>query len=260
MALADDFDGFLIDLDGVVWIGREPVPGSAEALQELLAAGKRLVFVTNNPGRPPAAYAERLRGLGVEVDEERIVTAGIVAARLAGEAAGPAGSALVIGAEPLREMVAATGARVVAAPEAEGAAVVVVSGHKGFDYAELRAAKAALDAGAELIATSRDPTMPYPGGELPGTGAVLAAVEVASGRRATIAGKPERHLFELAAEQAGGGRLAMVGDRISSDVEGGRRAGLETILVLSGTTSRGHAASADPPPDHVLDDLVGLLR
>ena len=70
MALADDFDGFLIDLDGVVWIGREPVPGSPETLAALLAAGKRIVFVTNNPAKFPAAYAERLRGLGVEVGEE----------------------------------------------------------------------------------------------------------------------------------------------------------------------------------------------
>jgi HAD superfamily hydrolase (TIGR01450 family) len=260
MALADDFDGFLVDLDGVVWIGREHVPGSAEALRELRAAGKGLVFVTNNPGRLPAAYAARLRELGVEVEEERIVTAGIVAARLAAEAAGAGGEALVIGAEPLREMVVAAGLRLLDAADAERAAVVVVSGHKGFDYTELRAAKRALDGGAGLIATSRDPTMPYPGGELPGTGAVLAAVEVASGRRATIAGKPERHLFELAAERAGGGRVAMIGDRVSSDIEGGRRAGLETVLVLSGTTSREEAALADPTPDHVLDDLAGLLR
>ncbi|HET7574593.1 MAG TPA: HAD-IIA family hydrolase [Solirubrobacterales bacterium] len=260
MSLADQFDGFLVDLDGVVWIGREPVPGSVETLRELLDAGKRVVFVTNNPGRLPATYAERLRELGIEVGEERIVTAGIVAARLAGEAAGPGAAAFVIGAEPLREMVAAAGPRVLGAAEAEGAAVVVVSGHRGFDYAELRAAKRALDAGAGLIATSRDPTMPYPGGELPGTGAVLAAVEVASGRRATIAGKPERHLFELAVERAGGGELAMVGDRLSSDVEGGRGAGLETVLVLSGTTSGEEAAGADPGPDHVLDDLAGLLR
>ena len=260
MPLADRFDGLLVDLDGVVWIGREPVPGSAEALRALLESGKRIVFVTNNPGRPPAAYAERLGGLGVEVGEEQIVTAGMVAARLAGEAAGGRGSAFVIGASALKEMVAATGARVLEGEEGREADVVVVSGHRGFDYAELLTAKLALDRGAALVATSHDPTMPYPGGEVPGTGAVLAAVEVASGRRAEIAGKPERHLFEMAVEAAGGGgRLAMVGDRITSDVEGGRRAGLETILVLSGTTSREQAEAADPRPDHVLENLAGLL-
>ncbi|MFL5898912.1 MAG: HAD-IIA family hydrolase [Solirubrobacterales bacterium] len=272
MALADRFDGFLIDLDGVVWIGREPVPGSVEALRELLAAGKRIVFVTNNPGRLPEAYAERLRELGVEVGAEQIVTAGVVVARLAAEAAGKGGGAYVLGAAPLKEMVVAAGALVVEGEAAREADVVVVSGHRGFDYEELRTAKLALDRGAELFATSHDPTMPFPGGELPGTGAVLAAVEVASGRQATIAGKPERHLFEIAKQalrcsfcpsgeekEQWDGRLAMVGDRISSDIDGGRAAGLETMLVLSGTTSRREAEAADPAPDHVLENLAGLL-
>jgi HAD superfamily hydrolase (TIGR01450 family) len=257
--LADRFDGLLIDLDGVVWIGREPVPGSVEALRELQGAGKRIVFVTNNPGRLPEAYAERLRGLGVEVGDEQIVTAGTAVARLAGEAAGEGGSVFVIGRSALKEMVAATGARLLEGEEAEAADVVVVSGHPGFDYEELKTAKFALDRGAQLFATSHDPTMPFPGGELPGTGAVLTAIEVASGKEATIAGKPERHLFEIAKEAVGEGRLAMVGDRVSSDIEGGRRAGLETILVLSGTTSRAEAEAADPAPDHLLEDLAGLL-
>jgi glycerol-1-phosphatase len=269
--LADRFDGLLIDLDGVVWIGREPVPGAVEALRELLAAGKRIVFVTNNPGRLPRDYAERLQGLGVEVGVKQIVTAGMVAARLAGEAAGEGGGAFVIGRSALKEMVAATGTRLLEGDEAEEADVVVVAGHPGFDYGELKTAKFALDNGARLFATSHDPTMPYPGGELPGTGAVLAAVEVASGKTATIGGKPEPHLFEMAKEVAcsfwsdgdqkeqANRRLAMVGDRISSDIDGGRRAGLETILVLSGTSSREEAAAAEPPPDHVLENLAGLL-
>ncbi len=260
MPLADRFDGLLIDLDGVVWIGREPVPGSAEALRTLLEAGKRLVFVTNNPGKHPAAYAERLAELGVEIGAEQIVTAGMVVARLAGEAAGNGGSAFVIGASPLKEMVAATGARLVEGEEAWGADAVVVSGHRGFDYEELLNAKRALDRGAALFATSHDPTMPFPGGEVPGTGSILAAVETASGRRAEIAGKPERHLFEIAREALGECEsAAMIGDRISSDIEGGHRAGLETILVLSGTTTREQAKVADPPPDHLLENLSGLL-
>ena len=274
MALADDFDGLLIDLDGVVWIGREPVPGAPETLRALLEAGKRIVFVTNNPGRPPAAYAERLRGMGVEVGEERVVTAGMVVARLAGEAAGPRGSAFVIGAAPLREMVAATGTRLLEGEDGREADVVVVSGHRGFDYGELLTAKLALDGGAALFATSRDPTMPMPGGEWPGTGSILAAVETASGRAAEIGGKPEGHLFEMAlavldAGSPGTGdaprqrpdlRVAMIGDRISSDIDGGRQAGLETILVLSGTSGREDAEAAEPAPDRVVDDLTALLR
>jgi len=261
VALADAFDGLLIDLDGVVWIGGEPVPGSPQALAALLAAGKRIAFVTNNPSRPPAAYAERLQGMGVEVGPERIVTAGMVAARLASDAAGPDGSAFVISRAPLKEMIAAAGVTVLEGEAGRDASVVVVSGHRDFDYAALLTAKLALDRGAALIGTSRDPTMPMPGGEWPGSGAILAAVETASGRVAEIAGKPERHLFEIALEAIGaGGRVAMVGDRVSSDVEGGRRAGLETILVLSGTTTREQAQAAQPRPDHVVDDLAALLR
>jgi glycerol-1-phosphatase len=260
VALADQFDGLLIDLDGVVWIGREPVPGSPEALAALLEAGKRIVFVTNNPARPPAAYAERLRSLGVDVGEDRIVTAGMVAARLAGEAAGAGGGAFVIGAGALKEMVAATGTAVLEGEAGREADAVVVSGHRGFDYDELLTAKLALDGGAAFFATSHDPTMPMPGGEWPGTGSILAAVEIASGRVAEIAGKPEGHLFEIALEAIDGGLVAMVGDRISSDIEGGRRAGLATILVMSGTTTREQAGAADPPPDHVVENLAALLR
>lgn len=262
MPLADRFDGLLIDLDGVVWIGREPVPGSPEALQALQGAGKRIVFVTNNPGKHPAAYAGRLGELGVAVEESQIVTAGMVVARLAGEAAAaaPGAGVFVIGAPALKEMVAATGARVLEGEEGREADAVVVSGHRGFDYGELLTAKRALDRGAALFATSHDPTMPFPGGEVPGTGAILAAVETASGKRATIAGKPEPHLFAMAREALGEcGCVAMVGDRVSSDIEGGRRAGLETILVLSGTTTRAEAEAARPAPDFVLENLSGLL-
>jgi glycerol-1-phosphatase len=259
VALADQFDGLLIDLDGVVWIGREPVPGSPETLAALLAAGKRIVFVTNNPAKFPAAYAERLRGFGVEVDASRIVTAGMVAARLAREAVGPDGSAFVVSRGTLKEMVAATGVTVLEGEAGRGAGVVVVSGHRDFDYAELRTAKRALDAGAALIGTSRDPTMPMPDGEWPGTGAILAAVETTSGRTAEIAGKPECHLFEIALEALGAAeRVAMVGDRLSSDIEGGNRAGLETILVRSGTDSE-EAREGRARPDHVVDDLAALL-
>jgi glycerol-1-phosphatase len=256
--ISDRYDGFLVDLDGVVWTGRDPVPGSPEALAALLAAGKEIVFVTNNPTRRPEAYAEKLRGMGVEIGPERIVTAGIVVARLAAEAAGPGGGALVLGREPLRELVAEAGLRLVDFEAPTEAGVVVVSGWRDFTYAALLASKQALDAGAALVATSHDPTMPMPGGEWPGTGAILAAVEVASGKKAEIAGKPERHLFELALSRIGDAkRVAMVGDRLSSDIAGGHAAGLDTILVESGTSE--DPATATVQPDLTVPDLAALV-
>jgi glycerol 3-phosphatase-2 len=260
MTLADEFDGLLVDLDGVVWVGREPIPGAAEALRELLVAGVEIVFVTNNPGKPAGEYARRLVEMGIEVGADRIVTAGEATARLAAERAGASSTAFVIGAPAFHETVAAAGLQLLEGDAGREADVVVVSGHRGFDYEELLTATLALQRGAVLLATSRDPTLPMPGGPWPGTGAVLAAVETASGAVAEIGGKPEAHLFQMARERiSNAARVAMVGDRISSDIAGGRAAGLETILVLSGTTSREEAAAADPAPDFVLEDLRGLL-
>jgi glycerol-1-phosphatase len=261
VAVADEFDGFLVDLDGVVWEGRQLVPGSVEALQTLIESGKEIVFITNNSVKQPDAYAVRLREAGVEVAGDRVVTAGVATARLAAEHVGSTGSAFVIGAPGFKETVTAAGLTLLDGEAARSADAVVVSGHREFDYAELLTATFALRAGASLFATSRDPTLPMPGGAWPGTGATLAAVETASGKTAEIGGKPERHLFDQARALIGGaGRVAMVGDRVASDIAGGRRAGLATILVLSGATSRDEAAVADPAADLVLDDLAALLR
>jgi glycerol 3-phosphatase-2 len=261
MALADEFDGFLVDLDGVVWIGREMVPGAVETLARLLADGTELVFVTNNSVKQPSAYAARLRDAGIEIADDRVLTGGAVTARLAAERVGPGATAFVIGAPGFKETVEAAGLKLVDGKAAQSADAVVVSAHREFDYAELLTATKALQAGAALFGTSRDPTLPMPGGAWPGTGATLAAVETASGKRAITGGKPEHHLFDQArALIPKAGRVAIVGDRIASDIEGGRRAGLATILVLTGACSREDAATAEPPPDHVIDDLTGLLH
>jgi glycerol-1-phosphatase len=261
MAVADEFNGFLVDLDGVVWVGRDPVPGSAEALRTLIESGKEVVFVTNNPGRPPATYAERLRQAGIPAEDDRVVTAGVATARLAAQRVGTGAGAFVIGAPAFHETCAEAGLELLDGEGARSAAAVLVSGHRGFDYEELLTATLALQGGAKLFATSHDPTLPMPGGNWPGTGSILAAVEMASGAQAEIGGKPEHHLFDQArALISDAARVAMVGDRVSSDIEGGRRAGLTTILVLSGASSREDAEAAASPPDLVLDDLAALLR
>jgi glycerol-1-phosphatase len=260
MALVDEYDGFLVDLDGVVWEGRELLPGAVEALQALLAAGKEIVFVTNNSVRRPAAYAARLREAGVEVTDDRVVTGGEATARLAAERVG-SGTAFVIGAPAFKDAVAEAGLKLLDGEAGAAADAVVVSAHREFDYDELLTATRALQGGAQLFGTSRDPTLPMPGGAWPGTGATLAAVETASGKRAETGGKPERYLFDQArALIPDAARVAIVGDRPASDIEGGRRAGLGTILVLTGATSAEEAERAEPRPDHTIDDLSGLLR
>ena len=195
------------------------------------------------------------------VADDRVLTAGTATARLAAGSVGTGAGAFVIGAPAFWETAEEAGLRTLEGEAGREADAVLVSGHRGFDYEELLTAALALQRGAALFATSRDPNLPMPGGLWPGTGAILAAVETATGRTAEIGGKPERRMFEMARGLiAGAERVAMVGDRIASDVEGGTRAGLATILVLSGATSREEAERADPPPDLVIDDLTGLLR
>ena len=181
MAPADGYDGFLFDLDGVIWLGEEPIPGAAEAVASLIAAGKGVAFLTNNPRASADDYAGRLRREGIEVGAERIVTAGAVTAALAAASPAAERGAFVIGTDSFKREVEGAGTSLLDGEAGAEAGIVVVSGHSGFDYGELRIATAALLRGAELFATNRDPTMPMPGGLWPGTGSILAAVETASG-------------------------------------------------------------------------------
>jgi glycerol-1-phosphatase len=235
------------------------VPGAAAAIAALRAAGKGIVFVTNDSRSSAAGIAERLREGGIEADPEDVLTGGGATARLAAAGCDPGSTAFVIGAPALHEEVEAAGLELVSGAEGAAAEVVVVALHEDFSYAELRTATFALAGGARLFATNREPGLPMPDGTWPGTGAILAAVEYASGATATIGGKPERHLFDLAREKiAAGERVAVVGDGLASDIAGGANAGLATILVLTGNASPEQAADADPAPDHVLDTIAEL--
>jgi glycerol-1-phosphatase len=253
------FDGLIVDLDGVVWLGDVAVPGSVEAIAELRADGVRLIFVTNDPRGSRAEYASRLHDLGVEVDEKDIVTSGSALASLLRERETHGTRAFVIGSAALKRELAGAGLELVEGEAARDAELVAVGGHAGFDYAELRIATQALRGGARLYAAGRDATFPMPDGPWPGTGSVVAAVEVAGGRTAIAVGKPEPFIFEIArALLADCTHVAIIGDNLASDIAGGKRAGLTTILVLTGTSSRADLESAEVEPDVVLDDLAAL--
>jgi HAD superfamily hydrolase (TIGR01450 family) len=250
-----DFDGLIVDLDGVVWIGPSAVPGSVEALVGLRARGVPLVFLTNDPVSSRAEYAARLRYLGIEASEGEIVSAGSALASLLHEREGSGTTAFVIGSRSLKSEIAAAGLALLDGDDGRDADVVAVGGHGGFDYAELRTATQAVRRGARLYACGRDATFPMPDGPWPATGAIVAAVETASGVTATAVGKPEPAMFEAARAVLGAvDRIAVVGDNPASDIEGGRRAGLATILVDASGVAR------EPQPDFVVSSLADLLE
>ncbi|CAA9493192.1 MAG: hypothetical protein AVDCRST_MAG38-2766 [uncultured Solirubrobacteraceae bacterium] len=258
--LARAYDHFLLDFDGCLWVGDEAVPGAPEALAELRAAGRSVAFLTNDPRHAPEDYVRKLWRLGFQAALDEVVTVGAAVQFLLAGSERPR-TTYVIGSEAMADHVGAAGMRVVNNSDlASRAELVVVAGHDGFDYAELRTAVQAVRRGAELLGTTRDATFPMPDGPWPGTGAVLAAVEAGAGRRAdVIAGKPEPPMYETALDRLGPGRVLAVGDRLDMDVAGARRAGLDAALVLTGAATRADAEAAEPPPTHVAESLPHLL-
>ena len=219
------------------------------------ARGIRLLFLTNDPRGSRPEYADRLARLGIDADESEIVTSASALATYVADTEGAGTPVFAIGSPALKAELAGAGLELVDG----GAPVVAVGGHDGFDYAELRVATQALRRGARLYAAGRDATFPMPDGPWPATGAVLAAVETAGGTRATVVGKPEAYIFDIARSLLGScRRIAIVGDHLEADIAGGSRAGLATILVLTGTTTRADLATATVQPDLVLPDLAAL--
>jgi len=255
-----DFDGLIIDLDGVVWVGATAVPGSVAAIAELRSSDIRLLFLTNDPRGSRAEYAARLNALGVSADESEIVTSGSALASFVREREGVGTTAFVIGSHSFMLELSQAGLELLPGDAGRDAEIVAVGGHDGFSYEELRVATQAARRGARLYAAGRDATFPMPDGPWPGTGAVVAAVEVAGGTSATTVGKPERFIFDIARSAlAGCRRVAIVGDNLAADIGGGKRAGLTTILVLTGTSHRDEVGDADVRPDVVLPDLAAVI-
>ncbi len=260
MSLAAEYEAFLLDLDGVLYRGDQPIPSAAPTVEALRAAGKQLVFLTNNSARTPEQVAEKLRGLGIDAEGSEVLTSAEATAELLSrEADGGARSAFVIGRDGLRSALSAAGIEVIDG-DATDAAFVVVGWDQEVTYEALRRATVLVRGGARLIATNADASYPAPGGELwPGAGAILAAVETASGSKATVVGKPHRPLFETALSRVGTRNALVVGDRIETDIAGAVAAGLDAAMVRTGAGAPSELVDHDALPVAILHDVGGVL-
>jgi glycerol-1-phosphatase len=257
--LAEAYEAFLLDLDGVIYRGSEAVRGAPDALARLRTGGRGLVFLTNNSARTPEQIARKLVGLGVEARPEEVVTSAQALADLLADRDGDR-TAFVIGEDGVRESLAAAGIEVVEG-EPDRTGYVVVGWDRGVTYDDLRTAAVLVGGGAALVATNADPSYPAEGGEeWPGAGAILAAVETATGVRAEVAGKPHVPLFEAALDRAGTRRAAVIGDRIETDVAGARAAGLFGILVSTGASAPADLLDHDAIPDATVPTLGSLFE
>jgi glycerol-1-phosphatase len=242
------YDIVLLDLDGCVYVGDQVTPRAPEAIDALRAAGKRVAFITNDPGGTPEEKVRKLWSLGIRAAAEEVVTAGGAVQYALARRYPDGGTAVVLGAPGLHRHVRQAGLRIVNGTDlAPRADVVVLANHAGLTYEELREATQAGLRGAALLATNRDRTFPMPDGPWPASGSIVAFVEYATARTAHSVGKPERDLFVTALDRVGEGRALMVGDRLDADVAGATAAGLPAALVLSGVTSAEEAAASDEP-------------
>lgn len=266
-ALLDRYDGIVTDLDGVVYRGDQAVPGVAEALREVRRRRVPLVFLTNNSARTPEEVAERLGGMGVDANPSEILTSALAAASMLRREGCRGMSAFVVGERGIVEALASVGVRVVNGPgkasgnsPAERTDLVVVGWDRSADYDKLRTAGLLVQRGARLVATNADSSYPAPDGLWPGAGALLAAVTATTGARAAVAGKPERPMFDLAAEMAGADRPLMVGDRLDTDIGGGAGAGWDTLLVRTGASRIDELLRAPAMPTYLAPDLTAVLE
>jgi HAD superfamily hydrolase (TIGR01450 family) len=260
--LLAEYDLVIFDLDGVVYLVDRPIPGAVEVITRLHRAGERLAYATNNASRRAEEVAALLRGMGVEALEAEVLTsAQASAAQLARRL--PAGSpVLVVGADALRAEVRDAGLRPVKTADEHPAAVVQGYGPT-VGWADLAEAAVAIRAGAIWVATNTDRTLPTARGPVPGNGALVAALRTALERDPDlVVGKPEPALFETAAQRTGAKRPLVVGDRLDTDIEGARRSGMDSLLVLTGVAGPRDLLEAPPHrrPTHVATDLSGLFE
>jgi 4-nitrophenyl phosphatase len=258
---------YIFDLDGVLWRGSEPIEGAVEAVQRLRGAGKRILYCTNNSSKTPREYAERLRGMGLELEDEDVLTSSWAAAvYLSAQFTGPY-SVFVIGEEGLDSALQKGGARIVPEHDVDGDTrvdCVVVGIDRSFNYERLNLAQQLILRGAQFVATNRDATYPVENGVVPGSGAIVAAVEAASGTTPVVIGKPRPAMLQLALDRFNlkAETTAMVGDRLDTDIAAARNAGLLALFVATGVTTPDQArkAKGQQRPHALFPNLAALCQ
>jgi glycerol 3-phosphatase-2 len=254
------YDVALLDLDGVVYVGPDAVPGVPEALAEARSAGMRLGFVTNNAARPPDDVARHLTELGVPAGVDDVITSAQAAATVVAGTMGQGARVLAVGGPGVAIALTAAGLTVVRS--AEGRPVAVVQGYgPDVGWAQLAEAVVAVRNGARHVATNTDSTIPSPRGPLPGNGAFVGVVSGVTGQEPLVTGKPDPAMHAECVRRTGARRPLVVGDRLDTDIEGARRAGAASLLVLTGVTDPAALLAAGPQrrPDLLAADVGGLL-
>lgn len=255
----EEFEGYIFDLDGTVYLGEALLPGAGEAITALRARGKRTVFLSNNPAHTRGAYADKLTRLGLPTKAEDVVNSSVVMVDFLRREM-PGARLFVVGEDALKGELEAAGFRLT--EEAGETEVVIASFDRTFSYGKLQIAFDAIRAGARFFATNGDRYCPVPGGGQPDAAAMIAAIEACTNTRVeAIVGKPSRYMTDAILHLIGlpPKVCIMTGDRLETDVLMGIQAGMGSALVLTGATTREMAERSEIKPQFVIESLRELL-
>ena len=261
--ISDHFDNIkalIIDMDGVLWHDSEPLGDLRKIFDQIRTLGYRFILATNNATRTVQEYHQKMAGFGVDLADGQVInSAQAVGIYLSDHY--PQGTRIFIVGQPsLRHTLEGYGLNVVG-NEVTEVEIVVASLDFDLTYEKLRHASLLIQNGAEFIGTNPDATLPTPEGFFPGSGTVIGALEIASGKKAKIIGKPEPLLYEMALKrlEVAPDEALAIGDRLETDIAGAQAADIHTVLVLSGASTLTQAEAYQPQPELIVQNLTKLI-
>jgi 4-nitrophenyl phosphatase len=257
----DDIQALIIDMDGVLWLDETALPGLIPFFDFLNQRANPYILATNNASKTPGQYVEKLARFGVTIEPEHVLTSPLATAAYLKQTFKPGTPVYVVGQEGILEAMSQAGFTLV--NDLSQAAEVVVAGVDfTLTYDKLKYATLHIQRGARFVGTNGDVTFPAAEGPWPGAGAILAAIQAATGINPITIGKPERLMFDIAVEKMGSDptRTAMLGDRLETDILGAQRAGLKTILVTTGIDNETTIQMKHIYPDAVFSGLEALVE
>lgn len=253
-----DLRGMIIDMDGVLWRGLDPIGNLPEVFNSITQLDINFILVTNNATRSITQYQEKLNGFGVKVPTRQIINSAQATAQYLSHKFPEGGPVYVIGEEGLLQALEENKFH----HSDEEALAVIVGLDRTINYDKLKKAALLIQKDKPFVCTNPDPALPSPEGLLPGTGSIIAALETATGVDGKIIGKPQPQMYRMAIERMGISpqNTLVVGDRLETDIVGGQMLGCPTAVVLSGIATRTEAEDWKPPLDFIAADLTELLE
>lgn len=260
--LPANIKSLILDMDGVVWKADTPIGDLSATFAQIRQRGLNFVFATNNGTKTPAAYQEKLRALGVEIQPGQVVTSALALAFMLGRKYPRGTKVFMIGGEGIRVALEEKGFEIMSVERAPEAHVCVMGIDRTISFNKVAEATLLVRAGIPFYTTNTDRTFPTPRGEIPGSGSWLSVIISATGVQPIVAGKPFPYMMELALASLGTGKTEtlVVGDRLETDIAAGQAIGCPTALVLSGVSTRADAEAWQPAPDIIAESLADLTK